>query len=202
MKKIILGTLVAGLLVSSVGFASPLSKIEAGKGKVDASLSFGSALKIDGDRINRDLGGDTRYRLGMTYGVSDGLAVDYLYASHEGDHSSSVQSHQANLLYQLNPNIGVFGGYVYNKGKYRGDTNSTSGFQLGAIGKINLSEKTNAWAKFGAGNTITQYEIGLGYDIAQNWEANLFYNDTKYKDFDDDTSFKTHSINLGATYKF
>ena len=42
MKKLLLGTLVAGLLVSSVSFASPLSKIEAGKGKIDASLSFGS----------------------------------------------------------------------------------------------------------------------------------------------------------------
>ncbi len=202
MKKLLLGTLVAGLLVSSVGFASPLSKIEAGKGKIDASLSFGSGLKATGDNVDQDLGGDTRYRLGATFGISDKLALDYLYASHEGDHSSSVQSHQTSLIYQFTPNFDVFGGYVYNKGKYYGNSDSTSGYQVGAIGKIGLNERTNAWAKFGIGNTITQYEIGLGYDITKNWEANLFYNDTKYKDFEHDGSFKTHSINLGATYKF
>ena len=40
-----------------------------------------------------------------------------------------------------------------------------------------------SWAKFGYGNTITQYELGVGYELAKNWEANVFYNDTKYKDF-------------------
>ncbi len=202
MKKIILGTLVAGLLVSSVGFASPLSKIEAGKGKIDASLSFGSGLKGEANDLSRDLNGKTRYRLGATYGLSDKLAVDYLYAAHAGDYDSSVQSHQVNLLYQLNPNVGVFGGYVHNRGEINNYSNSTNGYQVGALGRLALNDKTSAWAKFGIGNTITQYEVGVGYELTKDWEANLFYNDTKYRDFDRDLSFKTHSINLGATYKF
>ena len=199
MKKLVTGVVLLGVLLSSTAFASPLAKIEQGKGKIDAAVSIAPGMKEDG----HDLDGKTRYRFGATYGISDNLGLDYLYAANAGDNDSSVQSHQINLLYQFNPYVAGFGGFVWNKFKmnsYGDDT--TNGYQLGLQGRYGLNDKTTAWAKFGAGNTILQYEVGVGYDLTKNWEANLFYNDTKYKDFDHDVDVKTHSINLGVSYKF
>jgi opacity protein-like surface antigen len=199
MKKILTGVVVLGVLVSSTAFASPLTKIEQGKGKIDAAVSISPRMKT-GDT---DLNGKTRYRFGATYGVSDNLGLDYVYAANAGNHDSSVQSHQINLLYQFNPYVAGFGGFVWNKFKMNGyGDDTTNGYQVGVQGRYGLNDKTAAWAKFGIGNTITQYEIGVGYDLTKNWEANLFYNDSKYKDFSNDASVKTHSINLGVSYKF
>ena len=65
-----------------------------------------------------------------------------------------------------------------------------------------ITEKTTGWAKFGAGNNITQYELGVGYAFTDNWEANVSYNDSKYKDFKGDIDAKTHEVNVGVSYKF
>lgn len=201
MKKIIAGIMILGVMASSTAFASPLAKLEAGKGKIDASYSFGAGMKSTNDV---DLEGKNRYRFGATYGVGDNMAVDYTYAANAGSKfDSSVQSHQINLDYQLNPYVTAFGGYIWNKLKANGYGNdTTNGYQVGLIGRYGFNDKTTGWAKFGIGNTITQYEVGVGYDLTQNWEANLFYNDSKYKDFSGDANVKTHSINLGVSYKF
>jgi len=202
MKKVILGTVALSLVVSSVALAAPLAKLEQGKGKIDASLSLGASLKDEAHGEKIDLGGKTRYRAGATYGLGNNLGLDYVYASNAGDRDSSVQSHQINLMYQLNNYITAFGGYVYNKAEVGGWNNNTNGYQVGLQGRMDLAPRTVGWAKFGIGNTITQYELGVGYDLTHNWEANLFYNDSKYKDFDDDTNMKTHNVNLGVSYKF
>ena len=202
MKKLILGAVAMSLLASSVACASPLKSLEQGKAKIDASLSLSPSLKGEYKGATSDLDGKTRYRFGATYGLGNHLGLDYVYAAHAGDYDSSVQSHQLNLLYQFNPNIAGFAGYVHNRGKWGGWDNSTNGYQIGVQGRMDLAERTSAWAKFGIGNTITHYEIGLGYDLTSNLEANLTYNDTKYKDFDHDVDYKTHGINLGVTYKF
>lgn len=199
MKKILVGTLALGLVAaSSVAMASPLTKIEAGKGKVDGAISISPTLKSQG----QDLDGKTRYRLGATYGIADNVGVEYRYIANAGKHDSSVQSHQLNLMYQFNPNIAGFVGYVRNKGKV-GDYNHTEGgYQVGVQGAMPIADRTSAWARFGIGSKITDYEIGVGYDLGNNFDLNLFYNDTKYKGFDDDVSFKAHGVNLGVTYKF
>ncbi len=199
MKKVLVGLTVLGVLLSATAFASPLAKIQAGKGKVDAAVSISPAFKADGE----DMDGKTRYRVGATYGISDNLGLDYVYAANAGKQDSSVQSHQINLLYQFNPYVAGFGGFVWNKLEKSGyGDDTTNGYQLGLQGRYGIADRTTAWAKFGAGNTIIQYEVGVGYDLTHNWEANLFYNDSKYKDFDHDVDAKTHSINLGVSYKF
>ncbi len=200
MKKLVAGVVVLGVLFTSTAFASPLAKLEAGKGNIDASVSISPRMKAQGV----DLDGKTRYRFGATYGIGDRIGLDYLYAANAGDkYDSSVKSHQINLMYEINPYVTAFGGFVLNKLKMNGyGDDNTNGYQLGLQGKYGIADKSTAWAKFGYGNTITQYELGVGYELAKNWEANVFYNDTKYKDFSHDMAVNTHSINIGATYKF
>jgi len=44
MKKVLVGLTVLGVLLSATAFASPLAKIQAGKGKVDAAVSISPAF--------------------------------------------------------------------------------------------------------------------------------------------------------------
>lgn len=207
MKKIILGTTALSLLVVSVAFASPMTSMTQGTGKIDASFSLGSSFKADSEGRSVDLDGKTRGRLGVTYGLGDKVGIDYKYVGHAGDsYDSSLQSNQLNLMYQFNPNVAVFAGYVHNRFKASNDGESAhlseSGYQVGVLGTMKIAERTSAWASIGGGNKITAYEIGVGYDLTHNFDLDLFYNDTKYKGFKADSSAKTHGVNLGITYHF
>lgn len=130
MKKNIMLALVLGLIPASLAAASPLAEIAPGRAQIDANVTLGSSLKGERDGHTIDFDGDTRYRVGATVGISDGLGLDYTYASHEGDDNASVQSHQVNLVYQFNPYLYGFGGYVRNRAHHRGYTDNTNGFQL------------------------------------------------------------------------
>ena len=201
MKKIVLGVVAASLLVTSAAYAAPMTSMDKGTGKIDAAFTMGSSLKGEGNGQSADFGGNNRYRLGVTYGLGDKLGIDYKYAAHAGDYDSSVQSHQLNLMYQFNPNVAAFAGYVHNRAKVEGDSNTQNGYQVGVLGNMKIAKRTTAWASIGVGNKITAYEIGVGYDLTKNFDVNLFYNDTKYKGFDA-ADFKTHGVNLGVTYHF
>lgn len=203
MKKIILAAAVLGLLPLSFASASPLAKIAPGAAQIDANVTVGSALKINDHNGNyHDYDGDTRYRAGGTVGIADNLGLDYQYAAHEGDDNASVQSHQVSLVYQFNPYLYGYGGYVRNHIKHHSYKDNKSGYQVGAIGRLPLTDRTTAWGKVGFGNAINQYEVGVGYAFTDNWEANVSYNDSKYKDFSGDHDAKTHGVNVGVSYKF
>ena len=202
MKKIVLGVVAASLLATSAAYAAPMTSMDKGTGKIDAAFTMGSSLKGEGSNGQSiDFGGNNRYRLGATYGLGDKLGIDYKYVAHAGDEDSSVQSHQLNLMYQFNPNVAAFAGYVHNRAKVQDESNTQNGYQVGVLGNMKIAKRTTAWASIGVGNKITAYEIGVGYDLTKNFDVNLFYNDTKYKGFDG-ADFKTHGVNLGVTYHF
>ena len=206
MKKILLGAVTLSLLATSAAYAAPMTSMDKGTGKVDAAFSMGSSLKGEGDGESIDFGGNNRYRLGVTYGLGDKIGIDYKYAAHAGDIGSSLKSHQLNLMYQFNPNVAAFAGYVHNRVEADAKTGGTvsdteNGYQVGVLGRIAIAKRTSAWASVGVGNKITAYEIGVGYDLTKNFDVNLFYNDTKYKGMDG-ADFKTHNVNLGVTYHF
>jgi len=202
MKKILLGAVALSMLATSAAYAAPMKSMEQGTGKIDAAFTMGSSLKAEYGGENTDLGGNNRYRLGATYGLGNKFGIDYKYVAHAGDHDFSVKSHQLNLMYQFNPNVAAFVGYVNNKASEGGDSNTQNGYQVGVLGRMDIAKKTSAWASIGVGNKITAYEIGVGYSLNKNFDINLFYNDTKYKDFYEGLAFKTHGVNLGVTYHF
>ena len=121
------------------------------------------------------------------------ITLEGIEKDHAGDYSSSVQSHQLNLMYQFNPNVAAFAGYVHNRAEGNGDSDTENGYQVGVLGNMKIAKRTTAWASIGVGNKITAYEIGVGYDLTKNFDVNLFYNDTKYKGFGD-VDFKTHAL--------
>lgn len=202
MNKMMMATAVLSLLPLTVAYASPLANIAPGAAKIDANVTVGTSLKWKQDGHTTNYDGNSRYRVGGTVGIADNLGLDYHYSAHEGNQDASVQSHEVSLIYQFNPYLYGYGGYVRNRIKQHGYHDNNSGYQVGAIGRLPITEKTTGWAKFGAGNNITQYELGVGYAFTDNWEANVSYNDSKYKDFKGDIDAKTHEVNVGVSYKF
>lgn len=204
-KGIVLGVMAATLLTSAVAYAAPMTSMEKGTGKVDASMAFGSSAKADlGGDGTYDLDGKNRYRLGATYGLGDNWGIEYKYVNNEASRvDGSLQSNQLNAIYQFNPNVAAFAGFVNNRAKAFGGEwkDSQSGYQVGVLGRMDVAKRTSAWASIGVGNVLTAYEVGVGYDLTHNFDLNLFYNDTKYKDIDG-LDIKTHSVNLGVTYHF
>lgn len=205
MKKITLGVSVLSLLAASVVYAAPMTNMDQGTGKIDASFSLGPSFKVEEYGWTRDMDGKTRGRLGLTYGLGDKIGIDYKYVGHAGDVlDSSLQSNQLNLMYQFNPNIAAFAGYVHTRLKVPGGNieDSQNGYQVGVLGRMDIAQRTSAWASIGVGNKITAYEVGVGYDLTHNFDLDLFYTNTKYRGFDYGIDAKTHGVNLGVTYHF
>lgn len=194
-------------------------------------LSSGD-LSGNDDAKNR-LGAAVTYGLGDKWAVQykylDNKSKTYAYEDiAPGDYESGtlnaqLSSHEFNVLYQLDPNISAFVGWTKASAKVNysyqlGTSPSTiietgsgtekqskNGYQIGLIGQTKLADKVTGWASVSAGNKITGYEIGVGYDMSEFTEFNVFYRNTKYKDFniaDEKFDVKTKGLGAGITFKF
>lgn len=233
MKKIVI-TLAAAMIVSSVSFASPLTDYDQGSVAIDLNMSISPKVKADGESLDAK----NRFGAAVTYGLSDKWAVQYKYADNKSKNytfeyiepddyekatlNARLSANEFNVLYQLDPNIAAYVGWVRATTKINGsyiagpgadnitesgsdtEKQSKNGYQVGIITKIRLGDNLNGWAAVGAGNKITSYEIGLGYDLSKNAEWNVFYRNVKYKDFNIDgkMDIKTTGIGTGVTFKF
>jgi len=148
--------------------------------------------------------------MAVQYKYSDSKTKDYnYYFSGYNAKSAEVTGHEFNVLYQINPNVSAFVGYTRSTGKINwsgySEEQSKSGYHVGVIGQTKIADAVTAWASASAGNRLTSYEIGLGYDVAMNTELNLFYRYLKYKDFDvlgEDVDATIKGLGAGVTYKF
>ena len=231
MKKKILLTLAAAMTVTSVSFASPLTNYEKGSLAVDLNTSISPKVEISGS----DFGDDAKSRLGagITYGIGDKLALQYKYSDNKTETYSyeetgpgyyyrstidaQLTGHEFNLLYQIDPNVSAFVGLTKAKAKVNlmvtdgtfydsgSDSQSKNGYQVGLIGQTKLSDNVTGWASVRAGDKVTGYEIGVGYDVNKDTELNVFYRNTKYKDFNvlgEDFDVTTKGLGAGVTFKF
>jgi len=217
MKKVLSGV-AALLMVSSVGFASPLTDYSQGKVAIDLSVRSSNDVTDNGTSYD---GKDTNFNYGVTVGLGNKFAFQYkqdnadakdkYWGAGYSDHSE-VASNQYNVLYQINPNVSAFVGLTNTKPTYKYTGNShdgknTTGYQVGVIGTVPIGDKATAYASLGYGDQIEDYEFGLGYAIAQNLELNVGYKDTKFKKLNwnvggSDFTYKAHGLTYGVTYKF
>lgn len=233
MKKKVLLTLAAAMAVTSVSFASPLSNYDKGSLAIDLNMSISPKLE-SGESIDAKsrLGAGISYGIGnkfaVQYNYSDNKSKNTPFEEDDGTNyaigtlNAQVTGQQFNLLYQINPNISAFAGWTKSKLKVNStfeygdgsgplgngsttDKESQNGYQVGFIGQTKLADNLTGWALIGAGNKVNAYEIGVGYDLAKNTEFNVFYRQTKYKDFgdsDDKYDVKTKGLGAGLTFKF
>lgn len=216
MKKLLSGV-AALLMMSSVGFASPLTDYSSGKVAVDLSVRSSNDLTVNGF----DLDGKTsNVDYGATIGLGNGFAFQYKRDNADSKNYTNLgvtahtelQSNQYNLLYQLNPNVSAFAGLTNTKAQIKStvqdiDGKNDVGYQVGFIGSVPIADKTTAYGSLGYGNKIEDYEVGLGYEVAKNTELNVGYKDTKFKkltlqDSDYEFDYRANGLTYGLTYKF
>lgn len=233
MKKKVLLALAAAMAVSSISFASPLSNYEKGNMAVDLNISLSPDVDISGIDLDAKsrLGFGMTYGIGdklaLQYKYADNKTKDYSYLDvwsggyESGSVNAQLSGHELNVLYKIDPNVSAFAGltrataklnasylYVDSFGSSSEDISykqSKSGYHVGIIGQTKISDNLTGWASVSAGNRITGYELGVGYDVAKNTEVNLFYRHTKYKDFNiegDKFDVTTKGLGAGVTLKF
>jgi len=213
MKKILSGV-AALLMVSSVGFASPLT--DYSQGKVALDLSVRSSNDVTADGIDFD-GKTSNVNYGVTVGLGNKFAFQYKQDNADAKDKyfgagislhPELASNQYNVLYQINPNVSAFVGLTNTQPTLNSqDGKHATGYQVGVIGTVPIGDKATAYASLGYGDKIEDYEFGLGYAIAPNLELNVGYKDTKFKklnmnDGDSDFTYKAHGLTYGVTYKF
>jgi opacity protein-like surface antigen len=204
----------------SVAFAAPQTDFKQGKTSVDLGAI---RSEIDADGIDFDK--KTNLDLGITTGLSEKLALQYKYQKLEGDLGNSFgkaetdnKVHELNVLYKLDSNVYAFAGvqrlsgdfkiteYGVGSESYKIDSKTVA--QIGVTGVAQLADKLNGWATAAIGNDNYSYEIGLGYEIANNADLNLFYRYKKFNDIEFKSGItgsgdaKSKGVGAGVTFKF
>lgn len=199
-KRVALGLITAMALSTSVALASPVD-VEEGKANVYVGAIVGGDTEIGDDAGSAEFDGDTGFYGGVTYGINDkwGVQLDYnSYGSEVANNGAAidvdVEALELNVVYKVNPYLNAFVGYVTADAdvalKYQGDTllddgSDTDGFHIGLMGNYPIADKFDAFAKAAIGNNSNMYEIGVSYAFAENWNVDLSYRDSEYKDFND-----------------
>ena len=201
-KKIIMSVLFGTLLTASTAMAAPLDDFSKGKTAVD--LGFNWSSKIENDTNKWD--GKSAMYAGVTTGLGNNIALRYKYDNWQGRENGAkgnVQVHQLAAMYQVAPGISPYLGWaMYKEGVKVGGLDlgneTTNTAHIGIVAQHKFAQnKAKVWGDVAFGTKKTQnYEIGVGYEVAKNWDLNLTW---QYNKADDSTykGFKT-----GVTYKF
>ena len=198
MKKKILISLGVAMMASSVVLASPINDYSKGSLNVDVSMSISPEYDINGYIID----GKDKLGIGATYGLGTNWAVGAKYNSFTLKGSDSkVDFYTINALYKINDNFSAIVGY--DKQNY--DVANTSGIHVGILGQTQLADKLKGWASLTTGSHLHGYEVGLGYELQNNLDFNVSYNETTYKKVDFDSGYypehKIKGVNAGLTFK-
>lgn len=181
MKKKVLSALLATMVVGSVTAMAAPAEIEEGKWDVTIGASFSPNSEYDGT----DFDGDSGFYGNVTYGMDDQWAIQYDY-SHYGYSARGIEgkgdASEVNVLYELNPNLNAYVGYVYYGENFAGHGYHNDGFQVGLQGWYPLADKVNLFGKVGVGNNSQVYELGAAYKFVDDWGLDVSYRWAEYED--------------------
>jgi OOP family OmpA-OmpF porin len=113
MKKKTLAILaVSALCVTGAAFATPQTTFEKGQTQIDLG-AWNPKAEVS------DVSTDAKWNFqgGLTYGLSDKWALQYQYYGLKTDKSNETagytdgNEHEVNLLYSLNKNFALYGGW-------------------------------------------------------------------------------------------
>lgn len=203
-KKLLASLVVAGMCVTAVAGAAPITDFHAGEGQLDLGAWD---MKIKGEDSNIDFGTKWNFMGGLTYGLGEKIGLGYEYhglkskdieAYGENYGSVSGREHEVNLYYTLAPKVAVFAGW--NHIAVEDAKNNVA--QLGFVGKAPLgTDKFNIYGKVAGGTKSTWLgEAGLAYTFAKDLDLNVGYRYLQTKFDGDKAKFK--GLILGLSYRF
>lgn len=203
-KAIVLGIVL--VMISTVGFAAPMTDFSAGKWQLDATMRPDLEVTLITGAYAK-----TNWDFGVTAGVGGDWAVQYKYNSSDIDGSpmllnaADMRGQELNLLYKLDKNSSAFIGAT--SFKFQEDNVirlKENGFQVGLQTTVPFTEKTSGFVVASVGNKVNSFEIGLAYKAATNVDVNISYVDRKYQLPTGvyDTSYTAKGVGLGISYRF
>lgn len=209
-KKAFAVTLAVLASVASMGFAAPQTSWDQGEWQLNAG-AWAPKAKFDGNESSTKWNFDG----GLGYGISDKWALEYNYRglkTKAGDFKTDGDQNEVNLVYSLGKNWALFGGWnrINNDfdGSYHGahtgsaDSVINNVAQFGVRTKYDLAKNLAFYAEGALGTKKTsQWDAGLAYTFADNWDLNAGYRyvDTK---LDDDNNIKYRGFLVGLSYRF
>ncbi len=119
-----------------------------------------------------------------------------------------------NILYKVDKNVAIMAGYMTTKATLAVSASSSLGslsipslsdsknmWQVGLLASTEIAPKTTLWGSFAAGNnSLTNWEVGVGYQFSPGWEFNVNYREIKTSV--ESVDFKASGLGFGVTYKF
>ena len=203
-KSLVLAAAVAAC-VSSVAFATPQTQWTQGEAQLDLG-----AWQVKAEFA--DMTSDSKWNFdgGLTYGLTDRWALQYEYygmktkANDEMDPGMDSNSQEVNLIYSLNKNFALFGGWNRIKNSVgNGEADITNNAaQFGLIAKAPLAHNFDIYGKAAVGTQKTSYwEAGLGYTISKDLDINAGYRSLNTK-LTDDNNITYKGFIAGLSYRF
>lgn len=199
--------------MSSSVLASPLTDYSEGKTAIDVhfypSLSYHLTNNNGYDRSPAGTGDN--FDWGVTTGLGNKFALQFRQFNPEtevfnGGERVKTKNQEFNVLYQLNEGISAFAGYHQSQFiDYPDSSDKKNTAQIGLTGSTKIADKTHLFGTVGVGSGLTNYEIGVAYNLDPRLEFNLLYRDKKVEDvrygnIKADADFK--GVGYGVTYKF
>lgn len=194
--------------VTGAAFATPQTQFKQGQFQIDAGAYFPKAdttdnahmLNNDGtiDPIHGDTKSKANFTGGLTYGITDRLGIQYQYTglktkakTYQGtddswDEKTKGYMNEANLIYSLNKNFAVYGGWAGIKTDYGYGLSKTNNIaQAGLIAKAPIGHVVEVFGKAGIGTKkTTTWEAGLGAKITPDLDIAGGYRYINTKLFD------------------
>ncbi|MEG6584951.1 outer membrane beta-barrel protein [Dendrosporobacter sp. 1207_IL3150] len=138
-----------------------------------------------------------------SYKISDKFTVNAGYMTFNGDNYDNTYS-SGDIQYKVNKNVSLLAGY----GRYEREQLGTSFTRSTAYGGLtltsDLNNKVSGYATGKFGNELTDWTVGLTYNINKDLLVDLNYRDIKANVKNDTTNFdaKADGVGLGLCYKF
>jgi len=201
-KKLLASLVVAGMCVTAVAGAAPMTDFHSGVGQLDLGAWD---MKAKDDYV--DGGTKWNFNGGLTYGLAEKIGLGYEYHGLKSqsftwdnkEYEFNGQEHEVNVYYTLDPKVAVFVGWNHIKAA---DDITNNVAQLGFVGKAPLgSDNFNIYGKIAGGTKSTWLgEAGLAYTFAKDLDLNVGYRYLQTKAYDD--TFKFKGLILGLSYRF
>lgn len=209
-NKVFAVTLAVLATAASIGCAAPQTSWDQGEWQMDLG-AWAPKAKFDGENSSTKWNFDG----GLAYGLSDKWALEYKYRGLKtkmDDFKTDGDQNEVNLAYSLGKNWALFAGWnrINNDfdGSYHGahtgaaDSVINNVAQFGIRTKYDLAKNLAFYAEGALGTKKTsQWDAGLAYTFADNWDLNAGYRyvDTK---LDDDNNIKYRGFLVGLSYRF
>lgn len=180
MNKKILALLAGTMLVTSVGFAAPVSNVHEGQNNIG----------YDHYSLSNDVKDDNFY---FQHGLSDKFTIGVEQNSYSHNSGGSLRTTDVAVDYKLDSNVHLTAANrSYNNDGY------SNKFAYGIGANVNLAQNLDGYASVVATSISTDWQAGVAFKMDSQTALHV-----GYKSYKDDYTNQTYDgVGFGINYNF